>query len=207
MPEATCVRWYAVHRRLYAWVLRWAAHRHAGWALAGLAAAEASVFPVPPDVLLVAMTLARPRAWARWAGLTTLASVAGGLAGYGMGFGLWQLVGAWFFEHLGPLGFTPENFAAVQRAYGRYAFWAVLTAGFTPIPYKVFTVAAGVFEVSLATFTAASLLGRAGRFFLVAGLVRWVGPPVQPFVERHLGWLSLVFLLLLLGGFWVLRGG
>ena len=96
------------------------------------------------------------------------------------------------------------NFLRVQTAYQDYAFWAVFTAGFTPIPYKVFTIAAGVFEIGLPVFLLASLLGRATRFFLVAGLVGWLGPSVKPFIERHLGWLSLAFMALLIAGFWIL---
>ncbi len=194
-----------IHHRLYQWVLRWAAHPHAIWALFVLALTEASVFPIPPDVLLIAMTVAAPQRWLRYALATTAGSVIGGLIGYGIGFGLWGAVSGGFFKVLGPVGFTPHNFELVQAAYQKHAFLAVFTAGFTPIPYKVFTIAAGVFEIGVPVFIAASVLGRAGRFFLVALLIRWIGPPILPFVERYLGWLTIAFVALLILGFWVLK--
>ena len=189
------------HRRLYAWVLHWSGHRHAQSALFGLAFAEASFFPVPPDVLLISMCLSRPARALRYAALCTAGSVIGGIAGYGIGKGLWHLVEAAFFRYLKVFSFTPENFALVQHAYQENAFLSVFTSGFTPIPYKVFTIAAGVFEISLVVFILASLLGRAGRFFLVALLLRWMGPRVLPFIERYLGWLTLAFVVLLVLGF------
>jgi membrane protein YqaA with SNARE-associated domain len=197
-------RW-ALHRRLYDWVLKWSAHRHAQWALFLIAFAEASVFIVPPDVLLIAMALAAPQRARRIAAVCTAGSVAGGFAGYGIGWGLWQGVSEYFFKYLGPVGFTHEHFDAVQRAYQDNAFLAIFTAGFTPIPYKVFTIAAGVFEIALPVFAIASLLGRAGRFFLVAELVKRLGPKVLPFIEKYLGWLSLAFVVLLVLGFWILK--
>ena len=193
-----------IHYRIYDWVLRWSGDRHAQAALFLLAAAEASFFPVPPDVLLIAMCLARPRRAARFAGISTVGSVLGGLGGYGIGWGAWRVIGPFCLERLGALGFTPENFARVQQAYQDNAAIALFTAGFTPIPYKVFTIAAGVFEVALPTFLVASVLGRAGRFFLVALLIRWLGPSIKPFLDRYLGWLTLAFVGLLVLGFWLL---
>lgn len=197
-------RW-AIHRRLYDWVLRWSAHPRAGLALFLLAMAEASVFPVPPDVLLIAVVLARPARRYLTAFVCTAGSVIGGVLGYTIGLGLWSAVGGWMFRYMSPIGFTPENFERVQRAYQDNAFLAVFTSGFTPIPYKVFTIAAGVFEIGLPVFFAASLLGRAGRFFLVAELVGRLGPRVLPFIEKYLGWLTLAFAALLILGFWVLK--
>jgi membrane protein YqaA with SNARE-associated domain len=197
--------WRGWHYRLYDWVLRWAAHRRAQSALFLLAFAEASFFPIPPDVLLIAMAVARTRRALRYALVATLGSVTGGMLGYWIGRGLWNLVDDHFFRYLGAFGFTPENFGSVQSAYQANAFLAIFTAGFTPIPYKVFTIAAGVFEVNLAVFLAASVLGRAGRFFLVALLIRWLGPRVLPFIERYLGWLSLAFIVLLVLGFYLIK--
>jgi membrane protein YqaA with SNARE-associated domain len=189
------------HYRLYDWMLHWSAHRHAQPALFFLSFAEASFFPIPPDVLLMAMVMARPpRAW-RYAALATAGSVTGGLAGYAIGMGSWNLISDWCFRNLHALGFTADNFAAVQGAYQSNAFLALFTAGFTPIPYKVFTIAAGVFEVGLPVFLLASVLGRSSRFFLVAGLLRFLGPQIKPFIDRYLGWLTLAFALLLVLGF------
>lgn len=192
-----------LHRRLYDWVLHWSGHPRAQSALFGLAFAEASFFPVPPDVLLISMCLSRPARAMRYAALCTAGSVLGGLAGYGIGKSLWHLVDSFFFRYLAIFSFTPENFAWVQQRYQANAFLAVFTSGFTPIPYKVFTIAAGVFEISLVVFILASLLGRAGRFFLVAMLLRWMGPRVLPFIERYLGWLTLAFVALVILGFLV----
>ncbi len=193
-----------LHHRLYDWVLRWSGHPRAQSALFGLAFAEASFFPVPPDVLLISMCLSRPRRALRYATLCTAGSVVGGIAGYGIGKGLWHLVESFFFRYLSVFSFTPENFARVQHAYQENAFLAVFTSGFTPIPYKVFTIAAGVFEISMAVFILASLLGRASRFLLVSLLLRWIGPRVLPFIERYLGWLTLAFVALLILGFLVI---
>lgn len=191
------------HYRLYHWVLRWSSHARAQTALFWLSFAEASFFPIPPDVLLMAMTLAEPARALRFAGIATVGSVLGGLAGYGIGYGFWLAVEPFVFRYLGFLRFTPEIFAAVQEKYQANAFLALFTAGFTPIPYKVFTIAAGVFEVGLLVFIVASVLGRGGRFLLVAMCLRWLGPSVRPFLDRYLGWLTLAFVALLVGGFWL----
>jgi membrane protein YqaA with SNARE-associated domain len=192
-----------LHYRLYRWVLHWSGHPRAVAALFWLAFAEASFFPIPPDVLLMAMALATPARALRYAAIATTGSVLGGLAGYGIGFGLWRAIEAFAFRHLGFLGFTPELFAIVQQKYQANALLALFTAAFTPIPYKVFTIAAGVFEVGLPVFVVASVLGRGGRFGLVALALRWLGPAVRPFLDRYLGWLTLAFAALLAGGFWL----
>jgi len=196
--------WRGLHYRLYDWVLHWSKHPQAQTALFLLALSEASFFPVPPDVLLIAMTLAQPRRAVRFALICTAGSLIGGLIGYAIGWGLWHAVEGFVFGSLGGIGFTADNFAWVQSAYQENAFLALFTAGFTPIPYKVFTIAAGVFGIGLPVFVLASILGRAGRFFLVALLVRFIGPPVQPFIEKYLGWLTLAFVGLIVLGFWVL---
>lgn len=190
--------------RLYDWVLHWSGHRHAQPALFLLSLAEASVFPIPPDVLLAAMTVSKPKRAVWFATVATAGSVVGGLVGYAIGWGLWQAAEPIFFRYLAPFSFTPENFAWVQTKYQANAFLALFTAGFTPIPYKVFTIAAGVFKVGLPVFILASALGRAGRFFLVALLLQFVGPRVLPFIEKYLGWLTLAFVVLLVGGFWLI---
>jgi len=193
-----------LHYRLYDWALHWSGHRHAQSALFLMSLAEASFFPIPPDVLLISMSLARPKRAFVFAGIATAGSLVGGVLGYAIGWGLWQVIEPFCFEHLGFLGFTPGNFALVQDKYQANAFLALFTAGFTPIPYKIFTIAAGVFGIAMPTFLIASLVGRAGRFCLVAGLVGWGGPAIQPFIEKYLGWLTLAFVALLIFGFWVL---
>ena len=190
-----------LHHRLYDWVLKWSGHRHAQAALFLLALAEASFFPIPPDVLLIAMCMAVPARSFRYFVIATAGSVTGGLIGYAIGWGAWQVIESFVFANFGFIGFTPEHFATVGQRYQSNAFLALFTAGFTPIPYKIFTVAAGVFEISLPVFVLASVLGRAGRFGLVTLLIRWVGPAVKPFIERYLGWLTLAFVALLILGF------
>jgi len=193
-----------LHLRLYDWVLHWSAHRHAQPALFALAFIESSVFPVPPDALLITMSLAKPRK-ARWfAFVSTAGSTLGGLLGYFLGWSLWALLKDPFFRYLGPFGFTPHNFERVQTLYQDNAFTAVFTAGFTPIPYKVFTIGAGVFQISLLVFVAASILGRASRFFLVAEIMSRFGTRAMPFIEKYLGWLTLAFVVLLVGFYWIL---
>lgn len=194
-----------LHHRLYRWVLSWASRPSAVPALFVLAFAESSFFPVPPDVLLIAMSVADPRRVRWFAAVCTVGSVLGGVAGYAIGYGMWHAIAGFVFDHLGGIGFTPANFALIQERFQENAFLAVFTAGFTPIPYKVFTIGAGVFDVALGTFVAASIAGRVGRFFLVAELVARIGPHVQPFIERYLGWLTLAFVALLIGGVWILR--
>jgi membrane protein YqaA with SNARE-associated domain len=191
-------------RRLYAWVLQWAEHRWALPALAVLAFAESSFFPIPPDVLLVALTLGRPqRAWV-YALTCSLASVAGGAAGYAIGALLWEASKDWFI----PLVFSQQVFDQVGGLYQDNAFLAIFTAAFTPIPYKVFTVAAGVFheQVGLGVLLLASSLGRPARFFLVAGLLKWQGERMKLFIDKYFDWLALAFVLLLAGGFLLVKG-
>jgi len=195
---------FNLHHRIYDWVLRWSGHRHAGGALFVLALAEASCFPIPPDVLLLSICLAKPKRAVRYALICTAGSVTGGLIGYGIGWGLWQALQEFCFANLSILGFTADNFAKVQGYYQDNAFLSLFTAGFTPIPYKVFTIAAGVFGIGIPVFVTASILGRAGRFLLVALLVSFFGPKVEPFIKKYLGWLTIAFVILLVVGFWAI---
>ena len=189
------------HRRLYHWVLSWAEHPQATWALFGLAFAESSFFPIPPDVLLIALCLGQPRRAMWFAVVCTAGSVAGGLAGYAIGMGLYESVGRPIHEFNG----LTEKYAEVQELYRRYDVWAIGIAGLTPIPYKAFTVTAGAFEISLPGFIAASILGRGLRFGLVAALLRIWGEPAREFIDRHLGILTILFAVLLVGGFVLIR--
>ena len=179
---------------LYDRVLRWAAHPKAPWYLGGLSFAESSFFPIPPDVMLAPMTLARPdRAW-HLALLTTLTSVAGGLLGYVIGYFALEAIEPWLVS----AGYW-EGYLQARGWFETWGFWAVLAAGFSPIPYKVFTVAAGALAMFLPAFVLASIIGRGGRFFLVAGLIRWGGAPMEQKLRQHvefLGWLLVALLLL-----------
>ncbi len=178
-----------------------AARRHALWALALVSFAESSFFPVPPDLLLLPMVLAaRRRAWLI-AGICTFASVAGGVAGYGLGALAFEAVGRPIVEFYG-LG---DQFGLFQERYIAYGAWIVFGAGFTPVPYKLFTIASGVVGLDLATFIAASALARGARFFLEAGLLYFFGAPIRAFIEKRLPLLAMLFFALLFGGFLLLR--
>ena len=185
-----------IFSRLYERVLGWAQHRHATYYLAVLSFAESSFFPIPPDVMLAPMTLARPKhAW-RLALITTLASVLGGAAGY--------LIGAFAIDAVAPLieaaGYQPA-YERAQDWFDRYGFYAVLAAGFSPIPYKVFTIAAGAVGLLMPVFLVASIIGRGARFYLVAGLIAWGGEPMERKIRQHVDILGWLFVALLIGGF------
>ena len=184
-------------RKLYDWTLRLAQHRHATAALVAVSFIESSVFPIPPDALLVPMVLAQ-RDKALWlALLCTVASVLGGLLGYGIGYFLFETVG----RHIIALYGAEETFERFRVLYAEWGWWIVAMAGFTPFPYKVITIASGVFALNPATFLIASAVSRGARFFLEAALLWWVGPPIQRFVEKNLGLVAGVFFVLLFGGF------
>lgn len=188
---------------LYDRVIRWSAHRHAPAYLAGMSAAESTFFPIPPDVMLVPMTLARPASWLWFASLCTVASVLGGMVGYAIGHFALEAAMPWI-ERVG----HADTFERVQALFARYGFWIVVVAGFTPIPYKIFTIASGAAGMPLLPFVAGSLVGRGGRFLLVSGLIAWGGAPFERLLRRYveiLGWLVVVALVLLLA--WMeLRG-
>jgi membrane protein YqaA with SNARE-associated domain len=190
-------------RRLYHWVLSWAERPGGPAALGGIAFAESSVFPIPPDPLLLALSLGSPGRALRFAAICTVGSIAGGILGYALGWFVWEQVGGFFFASVP--GVTPESFAAVQDLYRRWDFWAVFLAGFTPLPYKVFTLAAGVFQISFPIFLVASAISRGARFFIVAGLVYFYGRPIQGFIDRHFDRLAWAFGILLIAGFAALR--
>jgi membrane protein YqaA with SNARE-associated domain len=174
---------------------------HALWVLAAVAFIESSVFPIPPDVLLIPMILAAPSRAFRIAAVCTVSSVAGGLLGYAIGALLFEGLGQPILEFYGQL----DKFAEFQARYNEWGAWIVFFAGLTPFPYKVITIASGVAGLDPATFMVASVLARGLRFALVAGLLWWFGTPIQRFIERNLGWLTLLFFALLLGGFLILK--
>jgi membrane protein YqaA with SNARE-associated domain len=203
--EKSDVVWWHLHRRLYNWVIHFADTKHGPTALFILSFAESSFFPIPPDVLLAPLTLGAPKKWFRFALACSIASILGGICGYGIGMFLWEQIGQWVFAHMSGVGFTPENFAAFQQKYDEYDFGIVFACGFTPLPYKVCTITAGIAEISFAGFLVASTLSRSARFFLVAGLFGWKGESIRPFVDKYFNWLSLAFMVLLIGGFVVLK--
>lgn len=188
-------------RRLYDWVLSWAEHPQAGAALGILALAEASFFPVPPDVLLIALSLSKPRRAFHWALICSVGSVVGGVLGYALG---WQFMAAIGQKILDFYQLTDE-YVVAQGLYQRYDAWAVAVAGFTPLPYKLFTISAGAFEISFWTFFVASVLSRSARFFLVAGSVYAFGPAVRHFLERYFNLCTLAFVGLLFGGYLLIK--
>lgn len=184
-------------RRIYDWVLSWANTPYGVPALGLLAFAEASFFPVPPDVLLIALCLAIPIKAYRFALVATIGSVLGGLLGYLIGWGVWDGISPFFFHYVP--GFSPEGFAQVKSLFDQYDFWTVFAAGFTPIPYKVFTIASGAFEINFAVFAGASLVSRGLRFFLVAALFYYLGRPARVLIEKYFNLLTILFVVLLIG--------
>lgn len=190
-------------RRLYDWVLQWAETPYGLPALFLLAFAESSFFPIPPDVLLLALCISLPTRSFRFALTASAGSVLGGVVGYGIGIGLWEAVDSLFYRFVP--GFTEEVFNRVQSLFSSYDFWTVFTAGFTPIPYKVITIGAGVFKINFAVFVCASAISRSLRFFLVAWIIHRYGPAMREFIERYFNALSLLFMVLLIGGFLVVR--
>ncbi len=184
-------------RPLYDWTLKLAGHRRASWALGAISFVESSFFPIPPDLLLIPMVLAdRARAW--WlATLCTVTSVLGGLAGYYIGAALFEVAAQPLLELYG----YADAFGEFQAMYTEYGAWAVFTAGVTPFPYKVITITSGVVGLSLPTFVIASILARGLRFYIVAGLLWWFGPPIRDFIEKRLGLMFVLLVVLLIGGF------
>jgi membrane protein YqaA with SNARE-associated domain len=186
---------------LYERMMHWSRHPHAPWYLAGLSFAESSFFPIPPDTMLAPMALAKPeRAW-RYAALTTLMSVLGGMFGY--------LLGMYFFTAIEPLLHSLnlwDSFLLVKEKFALYGFWFIFLAGFSPIPYKVFTIGAGVVGMVFLPFVLASIVGRGGRFFLVAGLMAWGGKKMEQSLRRYvdsLGWILVVVILIV---YFIYRG-
>lgn len=188
-------------RSLYDWTLSLARRPDALWVLAGVSFIESSVFPIPPDVLMIPMIIAAPNRAFLIAAVATVASVLGGCLGYVLGFFFFEAVGQPVLDFYG----YSARFAEFQAAYNEWGAWAVLIAGITPFPYKVVTILSGVTGLDFLVFTVASAIARATRFFLVAALLWKFGPPIRSFIENRLGLVTSVFMALLLGGFLVAR--
>ncbi|MCB9944606.1 MAG: DedA family protein [Geminicoccaceae bacterium] len=188
-------------RGLYDWTMRQASAPHAMWSLALVSFIESSIFPIPPDILLIPMIIAqREKAW-KIATVCTVSSVLGGLAGYAIGALLFDTIGQPLLQFYGYL----DKFAEFQGMYNEYGAWIVFGAGITPFPYKVITIASGVSALDIGVFLIASILARGLRFFIVAALIWYWGPQIQSFIERYLGLLTVVFFVLLVGGFALLK--
>lgn len=192
------LRWF---RKLYDWTSHWAKTKRAPYALFGIAFAESSFFPIPPDVLLIAMVIKDKKKWFRNAFICTLGSVLGALLGY--------LIGWSFYEAIGkPIVDMYHMQAAVdiiERKFSENAFLTIFTAAFTPIPYKAITISAGLFKISLSVLVFASIVGRAGRFFLVAGALRLFGKKIENSIEKYFDLFSILFIILIVAGFLVLK--
>ncbi len=184
-------------RRLYEWVLHWAETPYGSWALVILAFSESSFFPIPPDVLLIALAVSIPAKSFRYAGICSLSSVLGGILGYILGFEFMEVAGRPILEFYG----VTDKYEYIRTLYNQYDVWAVGIAGFTPIPYKVFTIAAGACQINFPIFILVSLLSRSARFFLVGGLIYFFGPSIKSFIDRYLNLISIAFVILLVLGF------
>jgi len=191
---------WRIHRRVYDWVLKWADSPHGAIALFLLAAFESSFFPVPPDVLLIALVMGARTKWARLAMLCTLGSVVGGLAGYWIGASLMDVVGMRIISFYD----AQQQFENVKQLYELYGYWIVFAAAFTFIPYKVFTITSGVMGMDLLGFAVVSTLGRGARFFIVAALLYWFGEPMKRFIDKYFDLLSIALVAALVGGFTLL---
>ncbi len=196
-------------RRLYDWVLHWADTPYGTTALFALAFAESMFFPVPPDVLLIALALGRRSKAFSFALVCSVASILGGIGGYALGHFLWLSgdgftpLAYFFFDHIP--GFNPALYEQMGRQFEEWGFVIIFTAGFTPIPYKVFTISAGAFDLSFPLFALASAVSRSARFFLVAGLIWKFGDPIRAFIDRYFNLLAFAVTVLLIGGFIVLK--
>jgi membrane protein YqaA with SNARE-associated domain len=188
-------------KRLYDWVLHWADTPYGSWALFILAFAESSFFPVPPDVLLIALAVGRPKRSFRFALICSIGSVLGGALGYLIGWQFMTVVGERIVAFYG----LQPKVAYIGELYNQYNAWAVGIAGFTPIPYKVFTIAAGMFKINFGIFMLASLVSRSSRFFLVGTLIYWFGPQIRRFIDRYFNMLAVAFTVLLVASFVLIK--
>lgn len=184
-------------RRLYDQVLRLAAHPRAEWWLAAIAFAESSFFPIPPDVMLLPMCLARPGRAYRYALICTIASVTGGILGYAIGHGLYETVAAPLIR----LYHYEAQYEAFKALFDEYGLWVILIKGLTPIPYKIVTIASGAVRFDFVVFLLASVATRGARFYLIAFLLRRFGPPIRIFIEERLTLVTTVAAVALVGGF------
>jgi len=190
-----------VFKKLYDWVLSWAETPYGSWALFILAFSESSFFPIPPDVLLIALAVGKPEKSLKFALICSIGSVLGGILGYFIGWHFMSMLGEKIVAFYG----LTEKVAYIGSLYHQYDAWAVGIAGFTPIPYKVFTITAGAFKINFFIFLLASAVSRSLRFFLVGGLIYKFGPHIQAFIDKYFNILAVVFSILLVGGFVLIK--
>ena len=188
-------------KKLYDWVIHWAETKYGVPVMAFVSFIESSVFPIPPDPLLMALGLSKPNKAILYAIICSVASIAGGLVGYLIGWAIWEIVSEFFLTYL----FSEDAFNYVGIKYNENAFLAILGAAFTPIPYKVFTITAGVFKINLATFILASSIGRSARFLIEGSLIYFFGEKIRNFIEKYLNLLSIIFFILLLVGIYITK--
>ncbi len=195
-----------VVKRLYDWVLSWSESKWGVLALFVLAFAESSFFPVPPDILLIALCIGATAKSFRFAAVCLAGSVLGAMAGYAIGSLAWQTPAGeftaltnFFFDHV----FSLEQFNEVKALYDKYDFWIVFTAGFTPLPYKLITITGGLFAINFPMFVVASIISRGLRFFLFAALIWKFGAPIKAFIDKYFNILAILFTVLLIGSFWL----
>ncbi len=179
-------------KHLYEEIMRWAEHKHSHYVLAGVSFFESSIFPIPPDPILLTICLSKPKKSLQIAFICSFFSVLGAILGYFIGLTLWPTVDSFFFNYV----FSEQLFLNVKEIYNENAFAALLTAAFTPIPYKVFTVAAGVFQISLFDLIVTSAIGRSARFFLEAGLIYFFGTKIKVFIEKYFNPLTIIITVL-----------
>lgn len=187
-------------------MLSWGDSKWGALALFLFAFAESSFFPIPPDVLLIALCLGAVSRSFRFAAICLAGSIIGAVVGYGIGYFLWQdsagnytALAEWFYAHI----FSKEAFLRVKSLYDEYNFWVVFTAGFTPLPYKVFTISGGLFHIDIVMFLIASVISRGLRFFLIAALIWKFGAPIKSFIDKYFNWLAIAFTVLLIGSFFI----
>ena len=197
-------------RKLYNWVLHWSDTKYGVPALFILSLAESSFFPIPPDVLLIALALGMQSKALYYGFVCSMASVLGAIVGYTIGYYAWwnsigeyTAIAMFFFNHIP--GFSSELFATIQQKFDLYNFFIVFTAGFTPIPFKIITISAGAFNINFPMFIIASTISRSARFFLVAMLIKKYGKPITAFIDKYFNILSIAFTVLLIGGFFALK--
>jgi len=188
-------------RRLYSWVLHWAETPYGTWALFLLAFCESSFFPIPPDVLLIALAVSIPKKSFKYALICTAGSLMGGCLGYLIGWQFMISVGEKIVQFYG----LTHKMQYVKDLYTQYDAWAIGIAGFTPIPYKVFTISAGAFDINFTVFVIASAVSRAARFFLVGGLIYIFGPKIKAFIDKYFNILAIAFVVLLVAGFAIIK--
>jgi membrane protein YqaA with SNARE-associated domain len=188
-------------RQIYDKSLLWVQSPSGVWALFLLAVAESSFFPIPPDVFLMMLCIAAPKKAFRYAAICAVGSVLGGAIGYGLGMGFMDTLGVKILDWYG----LQDKYVVVQDLYQRYDALAVGAAGFTPLPYKLFTITAGAFKINFVTFILMSIVSRSARFFLVAALIYKFGAPIRYFIEKYFNLLTILFLILLIGGFLLIR--